>query len=44
MYDMFVSFNMKLFEFCEGGLVLWIYFCKYYKNYGFGEVVNIILE
>lgn len=42
MYDMLEDFNVKLLEFCDGGLVLWIYFCKYYQNCGFGEVVNVI--
>lgn len=44
MYDMPASFNTKLLELCEGGLVPWIHFCKHYKNYGFGEAVNTTLE
>lgn len=41
MYDILCSFNIVLFEFCDGGLVLWIKFCKYYQKYGFGELVNV---
>lgn len=42
MYDMLEVFNIKILEFCDGKLVYWIYFCNYYKNYGFGEIVNMI--
>lgn len=41
MYDMPESFNVKLLEFCDGGLVPWIRFCNHYQNYGFGEIVNV---
>lgn len=40
MYDMPEVFNIKLLEFCNGGLVPWIRFCKHYKNWGFGENVT----
>lgn len=41
MYDMPEDFNVKLLEFCDGGLVPWIHFCKHHQNCGFGEVVNV---
>lgn len=44
MYDMLKEFNIKLLELCDGELVDWIYFCKYCKNFGFGEKVNMINE
>nr|XP_024391983.1 xyloglucan galactosyltransferase KATAMARI1 homolog isoform X2 [Physcomitrium patens]PNR42371.1 hypothetical protein PHYPA_017200 [Physcomitrium patens] len=39
MYDIPPSFNTALLQFCEGGLVHWIKFCKHYQNHGFGERV-----
>lgn len=40
MYNIPATFNTALLEFCDGGLVSWISFCKHYQNYGFGEVVD----
>jgi len=40
IYDIPPSFNTALLEFCDGGLVSWIKFCKHHQNYGFGELVN----
>lgn len=40
MYDMPSDFNTKLLTLCEGGLVPWIHFCKHFRSFGFGEVVN----
>lgn len=40
MYDMPEVFNIKLLEFCNGGLVPWIRFCQHYRNWGFGENVR----
>lgn len=37
IYDMPEVFNTKFLEYCDGGLVHWIRFCKHYRSYGFGE-------
>lgn len=44
MYDMPEVFNVKLLEYCDGGLVPWIHFCKHSQSYGFGEIVNVTGE
>ena len=39
-YNLPSSFNTDLLELCDGHLVFWIKFCKHYRNYGFGEILN----
>lgn len=44
MYDLLFIMNIDIFKNCSGNFVKWLNFCLYYKNYGFGVVVNVIVE